>query len=361
MPQRSLTDGAKGRNPSRYCIGFWRAERSVGEDMAAVQDVTLGLYATRTTELAPIFRARLPSGWTLVEFLPDTIRDGIASVDYLAAGGAPLDADCIARAARLKAVHKLGVGYDDIDISALDRRSIPLAVCDTGTAKAVAEHAVAMAFAAVKNIANLDDAVRRRGRWPKWEVRGGLSALGGRTVGLVGFGRIARQAAALFTGVGCTVHVFARKPDPSVANVTFAPSLEALFTEASLVSLHVPLTSETAGMIGGDLIARLGRAGILINTSRGGVVDQKELFAALREGRLGYAALDVLDKEPPDGSTDLSEFDNLIVTPHIGGGGLDTFAEKADFVLDNLLRHHMSGEFAASVNPGRAGSPGDKS
>ena len=326
--------------------------------MTSAYDVTLGLYTTRTEDLAAIFRARLPEAWRLIEVHPDTVRDHIATLDYVVAGGARLDGDCIGRAGRLRAVHKLGVGYDDMDIEALDRRGIPLAVCATGSAKAVAEHAVALALAAVKNIANLDHDVRRRGLWPKWEARRRLSALGGRTVGLVGFGRIAREAATLFAGVGCKVLVFTRTPDPSVPNVTFVLSLKDLFAEASLVSVHVPLTPETEGLIGRDLLARLGPNGVFVNTSRGPVVVQDDLFAALRGGELGFAALDVLSIEPPEPSPDLSWFDNLTVTPHLGGGGLDTFEAKADAILENLLRFHEGGELAGGVNLGTSTAGG---
>lgn len=318
--------------------------------MAFEHNLALGLYATRTEEVAPAFRLRLPQGWTLTEVRPATIASHIEYLDYLAIGGAPLDFELIDRAKKLKAVHKLGVGYDDIDVDALNRRNIPLAICETGSAEAVAEHAMGLAFAAAKNLANLDHAVRHLGIWPKWEARRSLSRIGGRTVGIVGFGRIGKAAARLFAALGCKVIVYTRSPGLPTPELSFVSSLEELFSKASLVSVHVPSTPSTEQLITYRLIEMLGPKGILVNTSRGSVIVQNDLFNALHNGKLGFAALDVLETEPPHEPSGLGQVENLIVTPHIGGGGLDTFEAKADFILANLQHFHRGRPLSGVVN-----------
>ncbi len=317
--------------------------------MSGDPGVALGLLASKTEELASIFRSRLPAGWSLNEIPPQAIDDHVGMLDYLVTGGVPLRKSAIDAAGRLKAVHKLGVGYDEIDVAALQARGIPLAVCPIGSADAVAEHAVALAFAAVKNVANLDYAVRHRGSWPKWEARRSLSQLGGRTVGIVGYGRIGQVTARLFAGVGCEVIVFTRTPAADAPGIGFAASMAELFARASLVSVHVPSTPDTEGLIDRHLLEALGPGGILVNTSRGSVVNEDDLFDALRSGKLGFAALDVLREEPPDDGLGLASFPNLIVTPHVGGGGFDIFETKADFILDNLARFSQGGRLAGMV------------
>jgi len=309
--------------------------------MTAPAFPVIGYLADDPEQVAGLLRPLLPEGWELVA-LADADNPELARVDYLVLAAFPLTAADIARALRLKLVHKVGVGYDNVDVDALAARGIRLAVCPLGSDEAVAEHAVALALASLKAIPFLDHAIRAR-NWPKWQIRDRLRKVQGRTVGIVGLGRIGRHAATLFHGLGCEVIAYTRTPPISRNGVRLAASLDELFDQADIVSLHLPLTPATRHMIGRPLLDRLGPEGLLVNTARGAVVDQEALHAALAAGTLGAAALDVLEEEPPPAQLALLDLPNVIFTPHIGGGGLEVIADKLAFIVDNIARLHAGG------------------
>src|SRR5690606_111370 len=140
--------------------------------------------------------------------------------------------------------------------------------------EAVAEHTLSLALGALKSLCHLDDAVRVRRTWPKREARDRLRHLGDQPVGIVGYGRLGQAAAKLFSAFGCEVTALTRTPPPTQSGVRFETELSRLFEHCSLVSLHVPLTGETKGLVNAHLLERLGPDGVLVNTSRGAVVDQ---------------------------------------------------------------------------------------
>ena len=318
--------------------------------------VTVGYLALDPTEIGAIIRRCLPEGWRLELFRSgDAVKD-YSRISYLVVAGSQLTAEDIAGAPLLRLVHKVGVGYDDMDLDALRARGIALAVCPVGSDEAVAEHALALALASLKCIPELDRGVRDDRGWPKWEVRGRLRLLRGRRIGIVGYGRIGRLTAELFSAFGCDVLVFTRtRPaGPAPAGVRFAASLDELFGECSIVSMHVPLSEETRGMVRRRHLDLLGPDGLFVNTARGQVVVEAELAAALREGTLGAAAVDVLTEEPPPKDLELLDLPNLIVTPHIGGGGLDVFERKVGFIVRNIENFH-AGKGAAELILGADG------
>lgn len=316
--------------------------------------ITVGLLMPHNPEVQAIIAATAPETWTLVS------SDGAAGsgrfhesaplFDYLIVYGEKLDKTLFDRAARLRMIQKFGVGSDDIDTAACAERGIALAVCTVGSDSAVSEHAIALIFAALKRITNLDHGVRREREWPRWEFRGRIRQLAGSTVGVIGYGGIGRATAWRLRALGAHVLVHTRREIDLAADaydgsacefgsLHYTPHVEGLFDEASIVSIHCPLTPQTRGMVTEDLLNRLGPEGILVNTARGGVVDEDALTRALAEGRLGFAALDVLAAEPPPASLPLLSLPNVIVTPHVGGGGLDVIRAKAAFVMANIEDH----------------------
>lgn len=312
--------------------------------------IRLGLLATGNALLPELLSQMLPAGW---EVLPagtdfdDDQRRMLAQADYLLMAGGWMPREAIDAAPRLKMIQKIGVGYDGIDLERLAERGIVFANCPIDSAAlAVAEHSVALAVSALKRIPYLDNAVRVERTWPRWEPRRTIRQIGTQVVGIVGFGRIARQAARLFIGLGCTLVVYSRRrPDDADAwisehhasgRVSFTDDLDALFEQATLASVYIALNAETRHFVGRRQLDLLGPDGTLVNTARGGVIDQAALGAALREGRLGAAALDVLSEEPPPPDLDLFTAPNLIVTPHCATGGADVQIEKLDFSLANL-------------------------
>ena len=232
-----------------------------------------------------------------------------------------VDAALLAHAARLRVVGRLGVGLDNIDVDACRGRNVTVIPASGANARAVAEYVIATALVLLRGAFASTRAVAA-GAWPRAALSQGRE-LAGRTIGLVGFGGIGRLTGGLARAMGMQAIGF----DPNVPSAssiwsdesTPPRSLPALLAEADVVSLHVPLTADTRHLIDAERIAAMKPDAILINTARGGVVDERALAEALRAGRIAGAALDVFEHEPLGAQTPLADCPNLLLTPHIAG------------------------------------------
>jgi phosphoglycerate dehydrogenase-like enzyme len=247
----------------------------------------------------------------------------------------PFTAAMIAAAPRLKLIQKIGVGVNTIDLEAAKARGIPVCNLPGTNSRAVAEMTLSLMLAAMRRIVRFDASLRG-GTWSDPELADGINELGGRVVGLVGYGAIPRMLAPVLRALGCRVIYTARRPVADAEGDW--RSLEALLAEADVVSLHVPLTEETEGMISAAAITRMKRGAVLVNTARGGLVDQSALTEALRSGRLGAAGLDVFAHEPAPASDPLLALPNVVVTPHIAWLTADTFDRSFVLAVENCRR-----------------------
>ena len=232
-----------------------------------------------------------------------------------------VDAALLAQATQLRVVGRLGVGLDNIDVEACRGRDVTVIPATGANARAVAEYVIATALVLLRGAFASTSAVAA-GAWPRAALSQGRE-LAGRTIGLVGFGGIGRLTGALARAMGMQAIGF----DPNVAPAssvwsdesTSPRSLPALLAEADVVSLHVPLGADTRHLIDAARIAAMKPDAILINTARGGVVDERALAEALRAGRIAGAALDVFEHEPLGAQSPLADCPNLLLTPHIAG------------------------------------------
>jgi D-3-phosphoglycerate dehydrogenase len=273
--------------------------------------------------------------------------DEIDQYDAVIVRVAPLDADVIARADRLKVIAKHGAGLDNVDIEAASDRGI--VVCNTpgANARSVAEHAIALLFAVRRSLRTADRHVRSGG----WE-RGAFTGheLTGDTLGLFGFGAIARETADLADGMGQTVLAY----DPYAADddvpsrVRRVDTLSELFATSDAVSIHAPLTPETRGAVSTQELAALGERGILVNTSRGSIVDEAALVEALEAGAVAGAGLDTFETEPPGENHPLYDRDDVLLTPHVGGVTDEALARMSQRAAANV-RAVYDGELPAST------------
>jgi len=218
-------------------------------------------------------------------------------------------------------VGRLGVGLDNIDVAACEKRGVQVIPATGANALAVAEYVIGTAMLLLRG-AYVSTADVGEGRWPRTPLSNGRE-LAGKTLGLIGFGGIGRLTGGLGRGLGMQAIGFdanlgADSPVWPAQHTARRPFAE-LVTEADVVSLHVPLTAATRSLIDAERIRTMKRDAILINTARGGVVDEFAVAAALREGRLGGAALDVFEAEPLPAGSPLAGCPNLILTPHIAG------------------------------------------
>ncbi len=251
-----------------------------------------------------------------------------------------VDAGLLAAAPGLRAVGRLGVGLDNIDTEACAARGVAVLPATGANALGVAEYVIAAILVLVRSAYGATDAVRR-GEWPRNALIGGEAA--GRTLGLLGFGGIARMVATRARALGMPVAAFdphLPADDPAWDGVRRCATAEELFGLADALSVHVPLTAQTRGLVGEAAIARLPEGAVVINTARGGVVDEAALAAALRDGRLGGAALDVFEGEPLDaaGGAVFDGIDNLILTPHIAGVTEEGNVRVSQVTVENVRR-----------------------
>jgi len=232
-----------------------------------------------------------------------------------------VNSQLLAHAPQLKVVGRLGVGLDNIDMDLCADKGITVYPAVGANAQAVAEYVIATTFVLLRG-AYLASAQVTAGQWPRPRLSNGLE-VAGRTLGLVGFGGIGRLTARLTSALGMSIVAYDPmiSPDSPVWAETGARqmSLDELLQHADVVSLHTPLTKETRHLINAGRIALMKTQGILINTSRGGIVDEQALVAALQAGKLHGAALDVFEDEPVKAGNNLPDMPNLILTPHIAG------------------------------------------
>src|SRR3954447_23149134 len=221
----------------------------------------------------------------------------------------------IAAAPRLRLIQKIGVGVNTIDLQAAKARGIPVCNLPGTNARAVAELTLAMRLAVSLRLVRFDNGLRD-GLWTDSTLQDGLGELGGRSVGLIGYGAIPRILAPVLEAMGCCVLFSARRPIPDA--VGRQVPLNVLLAEADVISLHVPLADDTKHMINEAALQRMKPGAVLINTARGGLVDQSALVAALTSGHLAGAGLDVFDIEPISANEPLLSLPNVVVTPHIG-------------------------------------------
>jgi glyoxylate reductase len=260
---------------------------------------------------------------------PDELRAGVASAEaVLSLVTDRIDAGVIDAAPQLRAIANMAVGTDNIDLEAAAARGIPVGNTPDVLTDATADLAFALLLALARRIVP-GAAMVRAGEWKTWQPAKDLGAdLAGATLGIVGWGRIGQAVARRGEGFG--MHVIHSSRASGVP-------LDELLERSDFVSLHVPLTPETRYLIDAGALALMRPTALLINTARGGVVDQDALREALHMGTIAGAALDVTDPEPLPPDHPLLDAPNLLVVPHVGSATVHTRARMAAMAVDNLL------------------------
>jgi phosphoglycerate dehydrogenase-like enzyme len=249
----------------------------------------------------------------------------------------PVTAAAIEAAPRLRLIQKIGIGVNTIDLDAARRRGV--AVCNMpGTnTQAVAEMTLLLMMATLRRLAQLDRLTRAGQGWAlDPEMADDLGELSGRTVGLVGFGSVARRLVPMLEAVGAAVLYTSRGPavDSPIPFVSFREMLPVV----DILSLHLPLTAETTAMIDAGVFAAMKRGSILINTARGQLVDETALVETLTNGHLRGAGLDVFSREPAGADDPLLELPNVVVTPHLAWLTAETLERSIAMIAENCRR-----------------------
>lgn len=279
---------------------------------AVGNDVEIVCYDTRTTD---------------VEELGRRGRDA----DIIAIGNLPFPREVLEKCENVKMLAVAFTGLDHVDLKYCEERGIKVQNCAGYATTAVAELTFGLLLDLCRNIGKCDTAARNGG------TKAGLIGfeLEGRTMGIVGTGAIGARVAKLAAAFGMDVIAYSRTPG-KVAGVRYV-SLEELLAQADVVSLHVPLTDETRGMIGAEELALMKETAVLVNTARGPVVDTKALADALNSGRIAGAAIDVFDAEPPlDADEPLINAKNTVVTPHVAFATDESMIKRAEIEFRNI-------------------------
>jgi phosphoglycerate dehydrogenase-like enzyme len=259
----------------------------------------------------------------------------------------PISAEDLRRAPKLQLVHKFGTGVNTIDVQAATARGVAVANMPGANAASVAEGTVLLMLAALRRLPELDGATRAGRGWPSDPQLGEtVRDIGSCTVGLVGYGNVAKRVADIVAAMGAAVLHTSTRDDGLPG---WRPLPELLAT-SDVVSLHLPLTPATEGLLGRDALARMKPEAVLVNTARGPIVDEDALVESLREGRLGAAGLDVFAVEPVQPQNPLLELDNVVLTPHVSWYTVDTMRRYLVEAVANCRRLRDGQPLADVVN-----------
>jgi D-3-phosphoglycerate dehydrogenase len=287
-------------------------------------------------------RNLLREGGMEMVFMTNSIDDDdmIAALEQhkpaaiLLRGSPPLSARVLAAGSGLKIIAKHGAGVDSVDIAAATKLGIAVMVTGGANADAVAEHSLALMLALTRELPRFDRETRAGG-WRNLDLF--IRDFRTRTVGIVGYGQIGERTARLAQACGATVVIHTRSAISPPQGMSVEADLDRLLERIDILSLHCPLTGKTRGMIGAAQFARMKQGALLINTSRGPVVDEAALLAALQSGHLAGAGLDTYAVEPPDAANPLFALPNVIVTPHIAAATTDAMTRMGTIAADNIL------------------------
>lgn len=321
------------------------------------------LYLSHAPEAVyAMWRARLPEGCELITLSTNDDAERLEKLplaDVVIVAPAVLRPEWVARAPRLKLVQHQGVGWQgETPIPQLRERGIRLAINPSGTAEVVSEHALALMFACLRHIPRTDAAMRR-GDWLGTALRPVSRNLRGRTVGIVGMGRIGSAVAALlqpFRVRGLYVDPYQKLPEGLELALNFRRvEMEELLRESEVVTLHLPATAETHHLFDDAAFQAMRRDAVLVNCARGAVVDEAALARALSGGLIRAAGVDVFEPEPPRPDNPLLGLENVVLTPHVAAGTLDAMQAKVDGAMANIARFVRGEALQDEIDLGAAG------
>ena len=282
---------------------------------------------------------------------PQTVIKYAQGYDYIFAGGEVWNGEVLDACKDVKMIVRLGVGYDGINLKDCSDRGIPVTFMPGVNAGSVAELAVALALSCVRRIPFMNGKVHAGDR------KGAIYAtntLSGRTVGIMGFGNIGKKTALLFKAFGCNILAYDPYMDTKFADehgIT-SVSIEEIYAKSDIISLHLPLTTDTKHIINSESIGKMKNGVIIINTSRGGIVNSADLAQAIREEKVAAAGLDVLEDEGAVGAGSIFfDLDNVIMTPHVGGATQDCFDSMMEHGIEQLKAFKEGREIKWLLNP----------
>lgn len=269
---------------------------------------------------------------------PNNYLDQMADADALIVRIAKCDGHAIENSPNLKVIGRTGVGYDTVDVKKATQLGIPVVITPGANNRSVAEHAVAMMFALSKNLVEAQNEMCAG----NWEIRGAKKAfeLEGKTVGVIGMGAIGRETAKICQGCGMKVagyDPFMSQEKIEALGAEYYADYQELLKTADIITIHVPLTDETRNMIAKEQLASMKKTALIINCSRGGIINEDDLVQALKDGVIAGAGTDVYCNEPPKADDPLLNCPNLIVSPHSAAQTREAVIKMAQMCVKGCL------------------------
>lgn len=286
-----------------------------------------------------VLHETVPAGFEIYDVESPAEYAKLADADYIIIRTIKLNGNDIAPATHLKAIQKWGAGYDNLDIPGISAHNVPVMVCNGVNSEPVAEIAVLHMLAVLRNLIPLN-AKLQQNQWCKDQYASQSYLISGKTVGLVGLGNIGRKVAKIVQGFDAKVQYYDvfRLPESAEQELGIRyVHFEELLKTSDIVSIHVPLMDSTSNMIGKDQLAMMKKNAIIINTSRGGIIDEAALVEALRNHVIMGAGLDAFTKEPPGLDCPFFKMENVVVTPHSGGNTADNDLNMIKRCFNNIV------------------------
>lgn len=308
-----------------------------------MKENTLKILLTNHYEGKPaeIIKSAVPDGFELemLESVSQQELEGkVKEADYLLVSGRlKINRTVLGNAQNIKMIQRTGVGLDSIDLEYIRNHDVPFYVNKGVNAQSVAEHTILLMLASLRNLVEINENTKR-GIWKKQAQGVCTHELCGKTVGLIGMGAIGRKVAGMLKAFGAEVLYNdvskMKQEDENALGIKFS-TREEIIEKSDIISLHCPLTDDTRHMINDRAVNKMKNGVILINTARGGLIDEAALINGIKNGKIAGAGIDVYEKEPVDNSEVLN-LQNVITTPHIGGVTYDSFYQMMYQAMRNI-------------------------
>lgn len=305
----------------------------------------IALYGSFSENMVKALDSKCPEGFETFKVAVDDLA-ALAKADYMVNRGGAVDSRVMDAAPKVRWIQKWGVGYDKIDVVAAGERGIPVGICVGGNSLPVAELAVTLMLDVLRNAIALNEKMKE-GEWAREKYSARSYLLHGKTVGLIGIGNIARKVSAIVrNGFGAKVIYYdvmrlSEKQELELG-VSYA-GLDELMAQSDIISIHVPLLDSTKGLINREKLSMMKPTACIINTSRGGIIDEDALIEVLRAGKILGAGLDTFAQEPLSKDSELLRLDCVVATPHCGGNTVDNDVNMAAICMDCIARYDATG------------------